>query len=56
MEKPGKHILVCGSFRASGEPQGVCHKKGALGLIPYIESELADRGMSDVVVSMTGLP
>ncbi len=54
MEKPGKHILVCGSFRASGEPQGVCHKKGALGLIPYIESELADRGMSDVVVSMTG--
>ena len=53
MEKPAKHILVCGSFRASGEPQGICHKKGALGFVPYIESELADRGLDDVVISMT---
>lgn len=54
MEKPKKHILVCGSFRVSGEPQGVCHKKGSLGLLPYLESELADRDMDDVVVSSTG--
>ena len=53
MTKPGHHIFVCGSFRASGEPQGVCSKKGALGLVPYIEGELADRGLSDVMVSMT---
>lgn len=53
MERPDKHILVCGSFRAGGDPQGVCHKKGAIGLVPYIESELADRGMSGVVVSLT---
>ena len=54
MEKPEKHIMVCGSFRANGEPQGVCHKKGSLGLLPYLESELNDRGMTDVMVSATG--
>ena len=54
MEKPAKHILVCGSFRAGGESQGICHKKGAMDLIPYLESELADRGLIDVIVSMTG--
>ncbi|WP_319560578.1 (2Fe-2S) ferredoxin domain-containing protein [Marispirochaeta sp.] len=54
MEKPERHILVCGSFRASGESQGVCHRKGSIDLIPYLESELADRGMGDVAVSMTG--
>jgi (2Fe-2S) ferredoxin len=53
MEKPGKHILVCGSFRANGEPQGVCHRKGSTDLVVYIESELADRGLNDVSVSLT---
>lgn len=53
MEKPDKHILVCGSFRASGEPQGVCHKKGALGFLPYLESELMDRGLDGYMVSAT---
>ncbi len=53
MDKPKQHIFVCASFRAQGAPQGICHKKESLSLIPYFESELADRGMSDVAVSAT---
>ncbi|MFW5784476.1 MAG: (2Fe-2S) ferredoxin domain-containing protein [Spirochaetota bacterium] len=53
MAKPEKQILVCGSFRASGEPQGVCQKKGALGLVPYIQEELADRGLGGISVAMS---
>ena len=54
MTKPEKHILVCGSFRASGSPQGVCAKKGSQGLLAYLESELSDRGMEEVSVTATG--
>lgn len=54
MEKPKHHIFVCSSFRASGEPQGVCFKKGAGDFLPYIMNELADRGMNDVMISSTG--
>jgi len=54
MEKPGKHIFLCASFRAGGEPQGVCHKKGSINLISYLEGELSDRGMAGVSISMTG--
>jgi (2Fe-2S) ferredoxin len=54
MEKPKHHIFVCASFRFSGEPQGICHKKGSTDLIGYMEQELADRDMTDVVVSSTG--
>ncbi|MBN2738367.1 MAG: (2Fe-2S) ferredoxin domain-containing protein [Spirochaetales bacterium] len=54
MQKPEKHILICASFRASGEPQGICHKKGSVNLVPYLESELMDRGLDDIFVSMTG--
>ena len=54
MKKPGKHIFVCASFRAGGEPQGVCHKKGSLGLLQYLQEGLNDRDMNDVMVSMTG--
>jgi (2Fe-2S) ferredoxin len=54
MTKPEKHILVCGSFRASGAPQGVCAKKGSGSLLAYLESELADRGMDTVSVTATG--
>jgi (2Fe-2S) ferredoxin len=53
MEKPARHIFVCGSFRASGEPQGICNKKGSVGLLNYLEGELTDRGMTDVFVSLT---
>lgn len=55
MEKPSHHILVCCGFRASKDAApGACQKKGAIDYLPYIESELADRGLSDVNVSMTG--
>lgn len=53
MAKPEHHILVCASFRASGEPQGVCNKKGSVDYLPYLEEEVLDRGM-DAVVSSTG--
>lgn len=54
MTKPAHHVLVCGSFRVSGAPQGVCNKKGSMQLMQYLETELADRGMVDVMVSSTG--
>jgi (2Fe-2S) ferredoxin len=54
MEKPEHHILVCASFRVSGEPQGICHKKGSGDFLGYIENEILDRGMDNVIVSSTG--
>lgn len=53
MEKPDYHFFVCNSFRAGGEPQGICYKKGSVDLLLYLEAELADRGMS-ALVSSTG--
>lgn len=53
MKKPEKHILVCASFRPNGEPKGKCHRKGAIGYLPYIENEILDRGLEDVLVSST---
>ena len=53
MEKPQYHIFVCNSFRMSGEPQGVCNKKGAPPFLQYIEEEILDRGL-DAMVSATG--
>ena len=52
MQKPQYHFLVCNSFRVSGEPQGVCNRKGAADLLQYLQSEIADRGI-DAVVSTT---
>ncbi len=54
MEKPKHHIFVCASFRVSGEPKGKCHRKGSTNHLPYLESEIIDRGLSDVIVSSTG--
>lgn len=54
MEKPKHHILVCCSFRTVGEPKGICIKKYSKDLLQYLESELADRGMDQVMVSTTG--
>jgi (2Fe-2S) ferredoxin len=53
MEKPGKHIFVCASFRANGEPQGICHKKLDGSLVQYLQEELMDRGLTDVFVTTT---
>jgi (2Fe-2S) ferredoxin len=54
MQKPTHHILVCASFRLKGESQGMCHKKDSANLLPYIEQELSDRDMEDVMLSSTG--
>lgn len=53
MDKPDYHIFVCNSFRMSGEPQGICNKKGGPALLQYIEEEILDRGL-DAMVSATG--
>ncbi|MDR1486191.1 MAG: (2Fe-2S) ferredoxin domain-containing protein [Planctomycetaceae bacterium] len=53
MQKPLRHILVCGSFRMNGSPQGVCAKGGSGQLLQYLQEELSDRGLVDVVVSCT---
>jgi (2Fe-2S) ferredoxin len=37
-----------------GESQGICHKKDSAELLPYLEAELSDRDMEDVMVSSTG--
>jgi (2Fe-2S) ferredoxin len=37
----------------NGEPQGVCHKKGAVDLLGYLENEIIDRGLN-ALVSSTG--
>jgi len=52
MNKPAYHIFVCNSFRLSGEPQGVCNKKGVPSLLQYLESEIIDRGI-DAMISST---
>lgn len=54
MNKPQKHLLLCGSFRVSGDPQGVCHKKGSMDMVQYIENELTDKGSFDAAISVTG--
>ena len=53
MKKPGYHILVCNSYRVSGDAQGACNRKNAPDLIRYMVEEAADRGL-DVVVTGTG--
>ncbi|MBK8806605.1 MAG: (2Fe-2S) ferredoxin domain-containing protein [Bacteroidales bacterium] len=51
MKKPEIHILVCNSYRVSGDAQGVCNKKGAVNLVPYIIEGCADRGLDAVVTT-----
>ncbi len=54
MDKPEHHLFVCGSFRANGTPQGNCAKKESLALVQYLQEEVDSRGLSGVLVSMTG--
>ncbi|EPR42531.1 ferredoxin 2Fe-2S [Desulfovibrio sp. X2] len=50
--KPTYQFLVCASFRAKGEPKGVCNQKGSIGLSQYLEQEILDRGL-DVLLTTT---
>lgn len=54
MQKPDHHIFLCCSFRNSGDAQGACAKKDAAQFAPYLEGELADRGMNGFMVSKCG--
>lgn len=54
MEKPKHHILLCCSYRVGGTPKGKCMKADPGDLVAYMESELPDRGLDDVLVSTTG--
>ena len=54
MKKPKHHIFVCSSFRFTGEAKGACRRKNSTSLIQYLETELSDRGLEDVLVSPTG--
>ncbi|MGE4292832.1 MAG: ferredoxin [Desulfovibrio sp.] len=52
MAIPERLILVCQSFRAGGDPKGICHKQTD-GFLQYIEEEILDRGL-DIQVTATG--
>lgn len=52
MDKPTHHIMVCQSFRAKGDPKGLCHKQTD-GLLQYMEEEILDRGL-DCLITATG--
>ncbi|MGE4504536.1 MAG: ferredoxin [Desulfovibrionaceae bacterium] len=52
MATPAKMILVCQSFRAGGDPKGICHKQTD-GLVQYVEEEILDRGL-DMQIVTTG--
>jgi (2Fe-2S) ferredoxin len=52
MALPEKQILLCQSFRVSGEPKGICHKQTE-GFAQYIEEEILDRGL-DMQIITTG--
>ncbi len=52
MAIPEKSILLCQSFRVSGEPKGICHKQTD-GFAQYIEEEILDRGL-DMQIITTG--
>ncbi len=54
MSSPAHHLFVCGSFRANGTPAGACVKKASLALVQHLQEEVESRGLSDVMVSMTG--
>lgn len=54
MTKPQHHLFICGSARASGELKGVCCNKDSVALLSYAQSEVQDRMLNGVEVSMTG--
>jgi (2Fe-2S) ferredoxin len=54
MTIPAHHLFVCASFRANGEPQGVCHKKDSISLLSYLQNEIQDRMLEGIEVCVTG--
>jgi len=54
MKKPKHHILLCCSYRVGGDPKGKCHKQSSADLLGYLEGELSERDLGDVLVTSTG--
>ncbi|MFV0348556.1 MAG: (2Fe-2S) ferredoxin domain-containing protein [Halodesulfovibrio sp.] len=54
MATPERMIICCQSFRAAGDPKGICHKQTE-GFLQYIEEEVLDRGLDALVVATTCL-
>ena len=54
MAIPERMILVCQSFRTTGDKKGVCHK-ATDGFLQYIEEESLDRGLDCIVTATTCL-
>jgi (2Fe-2S) ferredoxin len=52
MALPEKQLMLCQSFRANGDPKGLCHKQTD-GFLQYIEEEILDRGL-DIQIVATG--
>jgi (2Fe-2S) ferredoxin len=52
--KPDHHILICSSAKLNGEPKGTCQKKSATDLCSYIQSEIYERGLDNLMVTFTG--
>ncbi len=49
-----RQIMVCQSFRVTGEKKGVCHKKTD-GFLQYLEEEVLDRGLDCLITATTCL-
>ncbi|ADN01318.1 (2Fe-2S) ferredoxin domain-containing protein [Spirochaeta thermophila] len=54
MKRPERQILMCGGYRTGGGATGTCARRGSLPLAGYLQSAVEDRGMGDVVVTLTG--
>ena len=54
MNAPKYHFLICSSSRLSGEPNGVCNRRGASELLQYLQEQLDDRGIEETLVTNTG--
>ena len=55
MQKPKYHFFLCNSFRAGGDAQGACNRKGAADLLQYLQTEIADRGLDAIVLTTSCL-
>ena len=49
-----RQILVCQSFRVTGEKKGICHKETD-GFLQYLEEEVLDRGLDCLISASTCL-
>ncbi|MBM9606647.1 (2Fe-2S) ferredoxin domain-containing protein [Desulfopila inferna] len=54
MAIPERLLLLCQSFRAKGDPRGICHKQTE-GFLQYIEEEILDRGLDMQVIATSCL-